>query len=450
MGSDARDDMPLSGGSFQYDARARRQGRPGGVSGPRRGRMWDMPTKVSRNEPCPCGSGKKYKHCCITKDERADALWGEREYVAEKPTKPRDPWSPHFSKGASAPNDGKVVCRAIAPPKPEETYREDAHDFAGPPNYQKRRPLDYTKPITRIEVHYVFEEFLGRAEVTYHFPVKQLILVEPDCVVQAGQLRPGMQFRIESGEIATVTRVGQSKLWDAPPPAQEGELCRRRIVGTVERVSFSVMDLVIAGIKITTTPGHRFWSATHDDWRPAAHLRAGESLRSPVGELVPIEHVSAPRQEPIKVYNLEIEQYNNYFVGGETQSVWVHNGLAGGCGVPKPVEVADAEIGAKLYKKGWPGAVVEDHRLSRAVAKVFGGDPHAPSNLVLEAFEANARKGAREGQLLSSYYDYVRRGLRPEEALEVLRPELQSIINDVHARPVDPNVFRFISAEGSR
>jgi preprotein translocase subunit SecA len=21
-------------------------------------------TKVGRNDPCPCGSGKKYKHCC--------------------------------------------------------------------------------------------------------------------------------------------------------------------------------------------------------------------------------------------------------------------------------------------------------------------------------------------------------------------------------------------------
>jgi uncharacterized protein YecA (UPF0149 family) len=23
--------------------------------------------KINRNEPCPCGSGKKYKHCCINK-----------------------------------------------------------------------------------------------------------------------------------------------------------------------------------------------------------------------------------------------------------------------------------------------------------------------------------------------------------------------------------------------
>ena len=26
--------------------------------------------KTGRNSPCPCGSGKKYKRCCIDKDER--------------------------------------------------------------------------------------------------------------------------------------------------------------------------------------------------------------------------------------------------------------------------------------------------------------------------------------------------------------------------------------------
>lgn len=25
--------------------------------------------KVGRNDPCPCGSGKKYKHCCMKKDQ---------------------------------------------------------------------------------------------------------------------------------------------------------------------------------------------------------------------------------------------------------------------------------------------------------------------------------------------------------------------------------------------
>ncbi|MCR4841716.1 MAG: SEC-C domain-containing protein [Eubacterium sp.] len=31
------------------------------------------PKKVGRNEPCPCGSGKKYKNCCMRKDEEAEA-----------------------------------------------------------------------------------------------------------------------------------------------------------------------------------------------------------------------------------------------------------------------------------------------------------------------------------------------------------------------------------------
>src|SRR4030042_2863298 len=26
-------------------------------------------TKIGRNEPCPCGSGKKYKTCCLDKDQ---------------------------------------------------------------------------------------------------------------------------------------------------------------------------------------------------------------------------------------------------------------------------------------------------------------------------------------------------------------------------------------------
>jgi len=25
--------------------------------------------KIGRNDPCPCGSGKKYKRCCLSKDD---------------------------------------------------------------------------------------------------------------------------------------------------------------------------------------------------------------------------------------------------------------------------------------------------------------------------------------------------------------------------------------------
>lgn len=31
-----------------------------------------MPSKTGRNDSCPCGSGKKYKHCCLEKDQAAE------------------------------------------------------------------------------------------------------------------------------------------------------------------------------------------------------------------------------------------------------------------------------------------------------------------------------------------------------------------------------------------
>ena len=29
-----------------------------------------MSNHPGRNDPCPCGSGKKYKHCCASKGDR--------------------------------------------------------------------------------------------------------------------------------------------------------------------------------------------------------------------------------------------------------------------------------------------------------------------------------------------------------------------------------------------
>ncbi|ATX82514.1 SEC-C motif-containing protein [Mariprofundus ferrinatatus] len=37
-----------------------------------------MARKVQRNDPCPCGSGKKYKQCCLAKDSGAGASRSNR------------------------------------------------------------------------------------------------------------------------------------------------------------------------------------------------------------------------------------------------------------------------------------------------------------------------------------------------------------------------------------
>lgn len=42
--------------------------------------------KVGRNQPCPCGSGKKYKQCCLDKDQafEREALAAARQHDDER------------------------------------------------------------------------------------------------------------------------------------------------------------------------------------------------------------------------------------------------------------------------------------------------------------------------------------------------------------------------------
>lgn len=45
-----------------------------------------MEQKVGRNDPCPCGSGKKYKHCCIGK---AQSSAGKLKFKAKLLSQPK-------------------------------------------------------------------------------------------------------------------------------------------------------------------------------------------------------------------------------------------------------------------------------------------------------------------------------------------------------------------------
>ncbi|MCH9608760.1 MAG: hypothetical protein S4CHLAM45_06700 [Chlamydiales bacterium] len=42
--------------------------------------------KTGRNDPCPCGSGKKYKNCCLKKDQAGTKTYtpsGKRKFKAK-------------------------------------------------------------------------------------------------------------------------------------------------------------------------------------------------------------------------------------------------------------------------------------------------------------------------------------------------------------------------------
>jgi hypothetical protein len=48
-------------------------------------------TTVGRNEPCPCGSGKKYKKCCLERMEAAAVAERQRQYAEIHARRERPP-----------------------------------------------------------------------------------------------------------------------------------------------------------------------------------------------------------------------------------------------------------------------------------------------------------------------------------------------------------------------
>jgi len=77
--------------------------------------------KVGRNDPCPCGSGKKYKKCCLGKDQAAS-------------NRPADPGAVLQSSGDSGP-------LPAASPRPSKPPRATASSRASRPT-PPPRPRD--------------------------------------------------------------------------------------------------------------------------------------------------------------------------------------------------------------------------------------------------------------------------------------------------------------------
>lgn len=80
---------------------------------------------IGRNDPCHCGSGKKYKKCCLAKDEEearkqampASVLKAQSKPAAqerkERPKPPPDPrieaWNARYKKFESADYEERIA-----------------------------------------------------------------------------------------------------------------------------------------------------------------------------------------------------------------------------------------------------------------------------------------------------------------------------------------------------
>ena len=86
--------------------------------------------KIGRNDPCPCGSGQKYKKCCSAKDEAAHA-----EVVAAEAAE-------RAARAASAPASEEVEAPDAAKPpglRPAKGAQWKPKDLKGPRAFAMRK-----------------------------------------------------------------------------------------------------------------------------------------------------------------------------------------------------------------------------------------------------------------------------------------------------------------------
>jgi tetratricopeptide (TPR) repeat protein len=83
-------------------------------------------TKTGRNDPCHCGSGKKYKRCCLDKDEATGRATRAAVEAAKPP--PQAAWGPLLDESDELTNASNGVIALIRAGKIDEA-EEAARDL---------------------------------------------------------------------------------------------------------------------------------------------------------------------------------------------------------------------------------------------------------------------------------------------------------------------------------
>ena len=94
-----------------------------------------MKSKIGRNDPCPCGSGKKYKKCCLPKEQQRSVAAARKdetdEFFEDVPAEPaglRNETDAMEASSSSGPQleDEPFVSHQISDEVPEIGEEENA------------------------------------------------------------------------------------------------------------------------------------------------------------------------------------------------------------------------------------------------------------------------------------------------------------------------------------
>jgi hypothetical protein len=121
--------------------------------------------QVGRNDPCPCGSGKKFKKCC---------LQAHTYYLAEAPALLAQQPARSF-----AVSPGISYARNASPRQLASAFD---HNPPAPMDDEPDAPQTEALPLLPVVVclHYAFPEPFGVAEVTFIFPAGKIFVLESE------------------------------------------------------------------------------------------------------------------------------------------------------------------------------------------------------------------------------------------------------------------------------
>jgi hypothetical protein len=279
-----------------------------------------MSDKFGRNDLCPCGSGKKYKKCCLAPDRR--------RAFASVPSLARRSLSPVAAMA------NYRSASAVLDYEPNEQYEDDSPESPDP-------DLAEVLPV-EIGLKYTYPEQFGIAEVTHLLPAGRLYQLADGREIVNDDLEPGMKVVLQDGAIGTISAV--QRYYEPPDlPLQVGPgLYMGRVIGTIRHRGISTIDISWIGNKVTGSTDHKFYSVHRGGYVAAAELRVGEILQGEYGQHVTITSVGERKLGLIDLYNIEVEQFHNYHVG-EGPSVLVHNGATDSGGyINKPADKGPA------------------------------------------------------------------------------------------------------------
>lgn len=335
-----------------------------------------MVERISRNDHCPCGSGKKFKRCCRTfgasQGFSFQSLSGRRnEFYAERLPSllTRNTATTHSSLpqltgwnevifDAQLKGGGRLhvvmlysdLGLKLTPFAVGDLLTLDLSciKYSGPAMVVNIRPSTETASVEGHVLRVVqfrnegdlgkplhgdwqpSPEAIARWQSQRRHIVLKLdkpdgswcdikLLRTIDWIKEVGA-RVGKMLFLDLAEVGT---RGWAKVLEIKPCGIPDIGSGEMVTGTFRHSHGRIGELVVESESepLGVTPGHLIWSVDRQDWVPAGKLRQGETLKTEKGITRVISYTQTDTVEP--VYNIEVENDHCYRVG--ESGILVHN-----------------------------------------------------------------------------------------------------------------------------